>query len=110
MIVWEEPIADLEAAWDHARGFLELVKVNDSGEVSGMEEALDKLVGRYPYLLDDEEEDGSPPPRSSGPRNSGRTPRPKPPGDPGKSALQKRFPALKGETARTTLSPLVAHR
>jgi hypothetical protein len=45
---------DMDTAWDlmNAKGFIDLMKVSDDGEVSGAEEAMQKLVDRYPWLLD----------------------------------------------------------
>jgi hypothetical protein len=50
----EDPLVDMETAWDlfHMKGFADPVSITDSGEAEGMDEALDKLVSRYPYLAD----------------------------------------------------------
>lgn len=90
----DDPITDLETAWTLAttRGFLDAVQ--DDG--TGMPEAIEKLVDRYPYLADVGDDD-EPPPRT-GPNNTGRTPSPptsRVAAVAGQQALAERFPALR---------------
>ena len=78
VISHSEPLADIDTAWDLAnvRGLLDPVKVADDGKVEGMEEALSKLLDRYPWLTDGDEAEGEPaslPPT----HNSGRPPNPR---------------------------------
>ena len=49
-----EPL-DVETAWDLAniRGFLDATKVDDDGNVEGMEDALERVLERYPWLADE---------------------------------------------------------
>ena len=46
---------DLEAMWDlaTARGFFDTVDVTDDGDVEGMEDALGRVLDRYPWLRED---------------------------------------------------------
>jgi hypothetical protein len=93
----DDPITDLETAWTLAteKGFLDAVK--DDGE--GMPEALDKLVDRYPYLVDVADDEPAPRPN----RDTGRTPRrasPRASMAAGNAALAKRFPALRGKVRK----------
>jgi hypothetical protein len=94
LLVREEPIADIETAWDlaSAKGYFDTVKIED-GNVAGMEEALDRLVERYPYLADEapieDSEDDTPKPggRPVGPaRKDSRATT---------ATLRERFPALR---------------
>jgi hypothetical protein len=92
----DEPIADLETAWDlaNAKGYLDPVKIADDGTVQGMMEALNRLVGRYPYLADvaDVDDESDPPTNASGRPMNRRRPAP---GVPTRAGLQERFPALR---------------
>jgi uncharacterized protein YdcH (DUF465 family) len=89
---------DLEAAWDLAnyKGFLDAVKVEDDGSVDpdGMTEALEKLVARYPYLIQESESLAS---HNDGALLKTRQPRPKPHAKTAvdHAALERRFPALR---------------
>jgi hypothetical protein len=86
---------DLETAWDlaNARGYLDPVKLTDDGAVEGMVEAFDRLLGRYPYLADDEDDEPAP--------DQQPAPKIRPPGgrasrqDLGVAGLRDRFPALR---------------
>jgi hypothetical protein len=93
---------DLEAAWDLAtyKGFLDAVKVEDDGKVDSndVEAAIEKLVARYPYLIQDGDsssDDASPPPKTRQPKPiaGGR-------GAADRGALERRFPALRGRGRR----------
>jgi hypothetical protein len=55
LVTGERRIGDHESAWDlfTARGFADLVKLSDDGEVTDMDVALEKLVERYPWLEDE---------------------------------------------------------
>ena len=46
----DEPIQDMELAWNllNTKGFVDSVKVADDGTVTGMDDALAKVVERYP--------------------------------------------------------------
>jgi hypothetical protein len=91
----EEPIADVEAAWDlaSAKGYLDTVKIEDAN-VEGMEEALDRLVSRYPYLVDEkEDEEDEEAPKSGGRPVATSARRRK---ETGAATLAERFPALRG--------------
>lgn len=46
---------DVETTWDLAtvRDFLDTGKVNDDGDVEGMEDALSRVIDRNPRLLED---------------------------------------------------------
>ena len=46
---------DLETTWDLAtvRGFLDTVEVTDDALVEGMEDALGRVLNRYPWLRED---------------------------------------------------------
>lgn len=89
----DQAIGDVETAWDlaSAKGYMDPVKVEENGTVAGMAEALNRLLGRYPYLVD--EDDGTPAPMPT--TASGRPPPPQK-GRAGvdRAALGKRFPAL----------------
>jgi hypothetical protein len=92
---------DLEAAWDLAtyKGFLDAVTVDDDdGTVDSdtMTEALERLIDRYPYLIDGKSEpsgenEDEPKPKTRHPvqRHGGKKI-----GD--RASLEKRFPALRG--------------
>jgi hypothetical protein len=96
---------DLEAAWDLAtlKGYLDGVKIEDDGSVDSeaMNEALGKLVDRYPYLIDDSGEesasDGDAPPVKT------RQPRPTQKAKQGvdRAALEKMYPALRRRRRRS---------
>jgi hypothetical protein len=55
---------DVDTTWDlmRLRGFLDAVKVDDEGIVTGMDEALSKTVDRYPWLSDEPPEAEDRPP------------------------------------------------
>ena len=86
---------DLDTAYDlmRAKGILDTVTVDDSGAVQGMDEAVETVVSRYPWLTDiSKAEDSEPvvPPKTGGagkgmPGNTGR-----------RASLEHRFPALRG--------------
>jgi hypothetical protein len=90
-----EPIADLDTAWTlgHARGYFDAVEIGEDG-VAGMDEALSKLLARYPYLADEPltaADDDEPPAKPSGrPMNA------KPATNPtaGNQSLMKSCPTL----------------
>jgi hypothetical protein len=95
----DDPIVDLETAFDLfiRKGFADAVK--DDGE--GIEEAVGRLVDRYPYLADVTVDDEPAP--TTGSRNTGRTPRrpsPQAVTAAGNQALAKRFPALRSKVRR----------
>ncbi len=92
----EDVISDVETAWTllHARGFVDTVNVTDSGEVEGMDEALDKLLGRYPYLADVPEQ-VEPVPTTHGGKQTAMNKRRSPVNLPSASALAQRLPALR---------------
>lgn len=98
-VLRREDKIDLDTTWDLAkvRGFMDTVTLADDGVVVGMDDALAKVLERYPWLLEasPERED----PRPTGPSGApigGKKRR-----DPSSSAvlstapLQKRFPALR---------------
>jgi hypothetical protein len=86
---------DLEAMWDLARvrGFLDTLEVSDDGEVSGMDDAISRVLDRYPWLREDApattdagtKTRTAPPPRK---RDNG-------PAKPLESTMRERFPALR---------------
>jgi hypothetical protein len=86
---------DLEAMWDLARvrGFLDTLEVSDDGEVSGMDDAISRVLDRYPWLCEDApattdagtKTRTAPPPRK---RDNG-------PAKPLESTMRERFPALR---------------
>jgi len=87
---------DFDTAWDllRVRGFVDAVKVGDDSKVVGMDDALAKLVERYPWLAD------APPvpePKVLPPRPGVGAGRKRPHASPGQSrtGLESRFPALK---------------
>lgn len=92
-----EPFKDLEAAL--AMVDLTAVKVADDGTVSGLDDALDYVAKRYPYMVDDS---GGTAPRSragddvpmrpSGRQTNGQK---KNPNGYDRTFLEKRFPALR---------------
>jgi hypothetical protein len=91
----DDPIADLETAWDlgTARGYFDTVKIEDDGTVAGMDEALDRLLERYPYLIDsDDDEEPEPPVSRPSPRPIGQGR--KAGAAVGDASLEKRFPLL----------------
>jgi hypothetical protein len=49
----EDPIADLDMAWDlmNLRHFVDAVEVAEDGKVQGMDDAVDRLIDRYPFLV-----------------------------------------------------------
>jgi hypothetical protein len=94
----EEPIADLDTAWTlgHGRGFFDTVDIDtETGDVTGMDEALAKLLGRYPYLADEppeDEEQPDPPAKPSGRPMNAKTPSNQSTAP--TKAMRERFPAL----------------
>jgi hypothetical protein len=102
VIARNEPL-DLETAWALAnvRGFLDALVVGDDGTVDGMEEALARVLDRYPWLADEpyEPEEGS----DGRPSRTGRPPkmRSRDTANHGQDAsLIKRFPALSKKKSR----------
>jgi hypothetical protein len=92
----EEPIGDLDTAWDLAnvRGFLDAVEIEEDGAASGMAEALDRIADRYPWLVDDDAlpgDDDAPPSRPGGRPVTPKRHR----GTETRAGLEKRFPALR---------------
>jgi hypothetical protein len=87
----DEPISDLETAWDlgSIRGYFDPVK--DDGE--GMSDALDKLIDRYPYLRDYEASADN---GDEGPKHGQRPVRKRREQATTDGTLAGRFPALKG--------------
>lgn len=83
---------DAETAWDllKIRGFIDLVKINDEGAVSGMDQALAGVLDRYPWLTD---VDAIPEPTSL-PASGGRAKKKKATA-PNDAGLSARFPALR---------------
>jgi len=88
---------DFDTAWDllHVKGFVDTVKVGDDGKVDAdsMDDALAKLVDRYPWLVD-----APPPPEPKvlPPRPGVGTGRKKDSGaGQSRTGLESRFPALK---------------
>src|SRR5262245_34764070 len=88
---------DLDTAWDllHVRGFVDTVTVS-ADSVTGMDEALEKLLDRYPWLPDEVPETGEDDEPANG---SKRTPtgakrRKAGPAGPSQSQLKERFPSL----------------
>jgi len=85
---------DLDTAWDllRVRGFVDTVNVGDDGKVTGMDDALAKLVERYPWLAD------APPvpePKVLPPAIKGARKRPDASAGQNRRGLESRFPALK---------------
>jgi hypothetical protein len=89
-------VNDVETAFDlfQTKGFADLVKVDEDGTVSGADEALVRLLERYPFFVDEAEDE--PPER----------PKPKPatrpvfrdkeaPPLPNRKSMEKRMPALR---------------
>jgi hypothetical protein len=88
---------DLEAAWDLAtmKGYLDGVHIQDDGTVDaeGMDSAIEKLVSRYPYLIQESDSpstDYTPLPRTRQPRPNA-TDR----NAVDRAALERRYPALR---------------
>lgn len=89
---------DVQTAWDllHARGFADAVTVTDDGQVEGMDEAIGRVLDRYPWLAEPppEESDDQPhqrtasPPRKRVDKAGQRV---------SEARLSQRFPALKGK-------------
>jgi hypothetical protein len=92
----EQGITDTETAWDllDARGFLDAVKIGDDGQVEGMDEAVERLLSRYPWLIEDEAE---PPPERPTLPKSPRTPtrNKEVPSLTDRKTLEQRFSALR---------------
>ncbi len=97
VIRYDDPL-DVESAWDlgNARHFFDTVKIADDGTISGMDEAIDTLLSRYPWLSDggsdpDPEDDSRPPKPKTGthpPKSTNNAAA-------SKTAMRDRFPALK---------------
>jgi hypothetical protein len=85
---------DLEAMWDLAnvRGFLDAIDVSDDGEVSGMDEAIGRVLDRYPWLREDETIPSTP---STGAKQPTPKLRRSTAQGPSASSMRERFPALK---------------
>jgi hypothetical protein len=88
---------DVETTWDLAnvRGFLDAVTIDTDGNVDGMDEALARVLDRYPWLADEpvgDVGDGSPARRTAPP------PKKKKDGaaeQHSRASLEARFPALR---------------
>jgi hypothetical protein len=98
LVVGPHKIADHESALDlfTARGFADLVKIDENLEVSGMDDAIEKLVARYPWLADDDlpsDDDVDVPSRRTAPppRKKMDTTQAKP----SRKELEKRMPHLR---------------
>jgi len=89
----DEPL-NTEDAWDllNAKGFIDAVKVGDDGKVSGMNDAIVKLVERYPWLADAAP---VPEPKVLPPAIKGARKRPDASAGQNRRGLESRFPALK---------------
>jgi seryl-tRNA synthetase len=103
LVVGPHKIADHESALDlfTARGFIDLVTVGDDGEVAGMDEAMEKMLARYPWLADDDlptDDDADTPPK----RRTASPPRKKKDSQPvqTRADLEKRLPHLRKHQAR----------
>lgn len=89
---------DLETAWDLAtiRGFMDTVQVSDAGEVAGIDEALTRLLDRYPWLREEPpaaaEPDPSRPMRTAPPPKKRRDGAASQHSD---ASMKERFPALR---------------
>ena len=81
--------------WDLAnvRGFLDTVQVTDEGGVSGMGDAIARVLDRYPWLREDPTVSATP--HASGPKVPGPKRRTSMPPGPSASSMRERFPALK---------------
>ena len=93
VMVADEPL-DTETAWDllHVKGFADAVKVGDDGKVTGMDDALGKLIERYPWLAD---ASATPPPEDAPHKPAVKGARKPQSNQPhGNAALRERFPAL----------------
>jgi hypothetical protein len=94
-VIGRDDVSDIESAWDlaTARGFLDAVQVSDAGDVEGMDDAIVRLVHRYPWLADEpvtsDEPDPSRPSRTANPPKRRRGT-----GEIGQESLKERFPAL----------------
>jgi hypothetical protein len=96
VVALPDPIRELDDAWTlgNNRGFFDTVEIADDGTVTGMDDALDRLADRYPWLLDPD----APSDRDDGPPKRGT---PKPPrrksseNGPTPAELRGRFPALR---------------
>jgi hypothetical protein len=80
--------------WDLAnvRGFLDTIEVAADGEVSGMDDAISRVLDRYAWLREDAVVPGTPSTGAQQPKPKLR--RSTPPG-PSASSMRERFPALK---------------
>ncbi len=95
-------ITDIEAAWRLVEDDLKAVNINDDGVVDAerMQQIVDHVVERYPYLRDDyapaKDTDGDPSSSPSDPSPSGRPVNGRRRSDAGADfgALAKKFPAL----------------
>ena len=92
-----EPFKDLEAAM--AMVDLSAVKVDDDGKVSGLDDALDYVAKRYPYMVDDSGTAPRPPAddddtirRPSGRQTNGSK---APSNGLNRTTLEAKFPALR---------------
>lgn len=88
---------DMDTAWDllHVRGFIDTVTVDDDGQVTGMPDALDRLLDRYPWLSDEVPETVDEDPNR--PRRTAMPPKKRQgsPDGPSKTQLEDRFPSLR---------------
>lgn len=90
---------DVETTWDLAnvRGFLDAVQVDADGNVEGIDDALGRVLDRYPWLaeepMDAPEDDDADPSR---PRRTARAPRKRSDaaGKVQEGSLRQRLPAL----------------
>jgi hypothetical protein len=87
---------DVETSWDllRVRGFADTVTIDDDGDVKGMDEALGRLLDRYPWL----EEPASDPNEDRPLRRTAPAPKKRKDGaaeQHSKASLEARFPALR---------------
>jgi len=99
VVVERDDKLDVETAWDLAnvRGFVDPVKIDDDGEAVGMDEALDRVLDRYPWLADESLADGADAETVAGRRTAPSPKRRSGTTEPhfSRDDLQKRMPALK---------------
>ena len=90
---------DLDTAWTllTTKGFADAVSIDDDGDVTGMAEALDRVIARYPWIVSDDlpdDDEPDPPLKPSGRRTNARKDGGHQPDD---AALSKRSPALRNK-------------
>jgi hypothetical protein len=92
----EDRIDDVETAWTlgTARGYFDPVKISDDGEVEGMDEALGRLLERYPYLVGEDADDEEPP-KTSGPSGWQPLKNREAAQASSEASMRQRFPALR---------------